>query len=137
MFITITSLFREVTTLIINITQHNTTKIHHLLLGQYILASYGIYLKLVSSLKGCIPTPKTLSSLKLKLKLYDCKCFYLLNDDFDGKFQNPFPPKLFTEIFGDLIKKTHRKYFHRKFSQLMYIQLKFRKGRFFSMRITQ
>ena len=32
------------------------------------------------------------------------KCFYLLNDDFSGKFQNPFSPKLFTEIFGDLIK---------------------------------
>ena len=27
------------------------------------------------------------------------------NDDFGGKFQNPFSPKLFTEIFGDLIKK--------------------------------
>ena len=33
------------------------------------------------------------------------KCFYLQNDDFGGKFQNPFSPKLFTEIFGDLIKK--------------------------------
>ena len=47
--------------------------------------------------KRCIPTPKT-------LKLYDYKCFYLLNDDFGGKFQNPFSPKLFTEIFGDSIK---------------------------------
>ena len=61
-------------------------------------------LKLASSLKGCIPTPKTLSSLKLKLKLYDCKCFYLLNDDFGEKFENHFSPKLFTKIFGDLIK---------------------------------
>ena len=61
-------------------------------------------LNLASSLKGCIPTPKTLSSLKLKLKLYDYKCFYLLNDDFGEKFQNPFSQKLFTEIFGDLIK---------------------------------
>ena len=50
------------------------------------------------------------------------KCFYLLNDDFGGKFQNPFSPKLFTEIFGDLIKKkTHRTFVHRKFSQLMYV----------------
>ena len=60
-------------------------------------------LKLASSPKWCIPTPKTLSSLKLKL--YDYKCFYLLNDDFSGKFQNPFSPQLFTEIFGDFINK--------------------------------
>ena len=48
--------------------------------------------------KWCIPTPKP-------LKLHDYKCFYLLNDDFGRKFQNPFSPKLFTEIFSDLIKK--------------------------------
>ena len=42
--------------------------------------------------------------LPKQLKLYDYKCFYLLNDDFGGKFQNPFSPKLFTEFFGDLIK---------------------------------
>ena len=50
------------------------------------------------------------------MKLYDYKCFYLLNDDFGGKFQNPFSPKLFTKIFGDFIKNhrtfVHRKYFH-------------------------
>ena len=50
-------------------------------------------------------SPLKLASLKLKLKLYDYKCFYLLIDDFGGKFQNPFSPKLFTEIIGDLIKK--------------------------------
>ena len=44
------------------------------------------------------PTPKT-------LKLYDYKFFYLLNDDFGGNFLNPFSPKLFTEIFGYMIKK--------------------------------
>ena len=57
---------------------------------------------------------------------------YLLNDDFGGKFQNigenSFSPKLFTEIFGDLIKKPtehlfHRKYFHRKFSHQTFSQL--------------
>ena len=98
MFITITSLFREVkliTTLIINITQHNTTKvvIRHLPLGQCYLRNIHFEKK-----NGCIPTPKT-------LKLYDYQCFYRLNDDFGEKFQNPFSPKLFTEIFGDLIKK--------------------------------
>ena len=56
----------------------------------------------------------------MKLKLYDYKCFYLLNVDFGRKFQNPFSPKLFTEIFGDLIKITHRTFIHRKFSPLMY-----------------
>ena len=93
MFITITSLFREVkliTTLIIN----NTSRVmYHSFLWDLPPAT----LKLASSLKGC----KTLSSLKLKLKLYDYKCFNLLNDGFSGKFQNPFSPKLFTEIFGN------------------------------------
>ena len=73
-----------------------------------IIACNGFYPSLTLNwpppLKGCIPTPKTLSSLKL----YDSKCFYLLNDDFGGKFQNigenPFSTKLFTEIFGDLLK---------------------------------
>ena len=97
MFIEITSLFREVKLIANNlnnhnITQQNTTKVLYVdLLQCYLLH---IILK---EKKGCIPTPKT-------LKLYDYKCFYLINDDFGGKFQNPFSPKLFTEIFGDLIK---------------------------------
>ena len=67
MFITITSLFREVkliTTLIINITQHNNTKksvIRHLLLGKCYLQHIHF------EKKG--PTPKT-------LKLYDYKRFF-------------------------------------------------------------
>ena len=97
MFIEITSLFREVkliTTLIINITQHNTTKVLFVI---YLKGNVTFVSFILKEKKGCIPTPKT-------LKLYDYKCFYLLNDDFGGKFQNPFSPKLFTEIFGDLIK---------------------------------
>ena len=106
MFIIITSLFREVkliTTLIINnATEYNKSVIRHLLLGQ-------CYLRHIHfGKKGCIPTPTT-------LKLYDYKCFYLLNYDFGGKFQNPFSPKLFTEIFGDLIKKPTEHLFTENF----------------------
>ena len=66
MFIIITSLFREVkliTTLIINITQHNTTKV------LFVIIYYLRHIHFVK--KRCIPTPK-------KLKLYNYKCFYLL-----------------------------------------------------------
>ena len=107
MFITITSLFREaklITILIINIIQQQKCYSSSTSRAMYHSFLWDLSpLNLASSLKGCIPTPKPLSSLKLKL--YDYKCFYLLNDDFGGKFQNPFSPKLFTEIFGDLIKK--------------------------------
>ena len=94
MFIAITSLFCEVkliTCLIINITQHNTTKVLFVI---YFQGNFTFVTFILKKKEGCIPTPET-------LKLYDYKCFYLLNDDFGGKFKNPFSPK----FFGDLIKK--------------------------------
>ena len=97
MFITITILFREVkliTCLITNITQHNTTKVLFVI---YFQGNVTFVTFILKKKEGCIPTPET-------LKFYDYKCFYLLNDDFGGKFKNPFSPKLFTEIFCDLIK---------------------------------
>ena len=70
MFITITSLFHEVTlitTLIINITQHKcyssstSRAMYHSLLWDL------SPLKLASSLKGCIQTPKTLSFPEIEI----------------------------------------------------------------------
>ena len=65
MFITITSLFREVKLII---TQHNTTKVLFVI---YIQGNVTFVTFILEKKEECIPTPKT-------LKLYDYKCFYIL-----------------------------------------------------------